>query len=110
MISPSVPCPVCKSLPVLSNFKTGFSITCTGPMTKAQKAAHSFDLCPICGNATKTHQVLDGWVKSCVGARHYFGTTDDGRHTISIYRCEVPEEAVDAWNRFMAPKPAAEVA
>lgn len=58
--------------------------------------------CPICGREPKWHFAFGGWILSCVGHRHTVAISDDGHHTVSLYKGKSQEEVAAAWDKAMA--------
>lgn len=63
--------------------------------------------CPVCGQTPKIHEMKNGFVLSCVGARHTVAVTDEGQHAVSLYRGRSEAEVCEAWNKRFAKEQAA---
>lgn len=56
--------------------------------------------CPVCGQMPKLHEMKQGFVLSCVGARHTVALTDeDGQHAVALYRGRTEDEVRFMWNK-----------
>lgn len=59
-----------------------------------------FAPCPICGETPKLHKMQQGFVLSCVGARHTVAMTDEeGKHQVALYRGRSEDEVRSMWNK-----------